>query len=191
MKLEHVLLLILLALLVVVGVFATLEEPVHGQGLPHPDHVAMAIGGDATSRTLPILGLGLVFALLQVSLFGGLLLLGLRRAEEPLFPRYLPVLGGLALLMAAFVFLFNSYRSFAVDPEASAIFLGFPAPSAWMLFGVWWTPLALVLLYMLRFDRWVYGDQEKAAFAALLERARGAETAAAAAAAAKEGASKR
>lgn len=168
MKLEHVLLTILLMMAVVVTILATIEQPPHATGLPHPDHGAMAIGGEAISRSAAILPWGLAFALLQVCLFGGLLLLGLRRGVERVLPRYLPVVFGLSLLALAFVFLFSAYSSYAENPAASPIVFGFPAPSAWMLFGVWWTPLFLIVLYHRKFEAWVFSSADEAAFRELL-----------------------
>ena len=79
----------------------------------------------------------------------------------------------------AFVLLFVSYRGQAVAGADVPTVLGFPPATAWMLYGVWWTPLALVALYVWRFDDWVYGDWEQARFAELVAAARQADETAA------------
>lgn len=168
LKLEHVLFAILVLLLLVVVVLGSFDEPPHAVGLPHPDHGAMAMGGEATSRSAELLPWGLAFALLQVALFASLLLLGLRRGDEPVVRRYFPVLLGLAVLAICFVFLFAAYASFSENPMKSSIVLGFPAPTAWMLFGVWWSPIVVIVLYHRKFDTWVYGPREERAFRELM-----------------------
>jgi hypothetical protein len=41
-------------------------------------------------------------------------------------------------------------------------FLGFPAPTAWMLSAIWPLPALFVAFYALGFDRWVVTPQDLA-----------------------------
>ena len=51
-------------------------------------------------------------------------------------------------------------------------FLGFPAPTAWMLFALWPLPVLIAALYTLGFDRWVATPQDLAELEDRLARLR-------------------
>ena len=171
MKLEHVLLILLLSMVAIFVLLTTIEAPPHATGMAHPDHEAMNLAGDGASRAEGVLLPAFAFALVQVAFFTGLLLLGIRRPGQPL-SRYRPILVVGALYALVFAGLFRSYHAYLRDPMADSLFLGVPAPTAWMLLGVWWTPLLLVWFYERRFADWVFSDADQERLTQLIELGR-------------------
>jgi hypothetical protein len=52
------------------------------------------------------------------------------------------------------------------------LFLGFPAPTAWMLFALWPCPLIFTVYYVVGFDRWIATPEDLAELDRTLERLR-------------------
>ena len=156
-----VLLVGMCALVVLAGL---LEEVPSQRGLPHPDYPTMALGGAPEARHGSVLWLGWAFGAMGIAIFQGLLDWSLRRGGGSGRPeaRRAFLAGGLCL-QAVFLALILSYRGFMEDPLGAGIVLGFPTPSAWMMYGVWGAPVILVLLYVWRFDSWIWsaGDEEE------------------------------
>jgi hypothetical protein len=172
MRVTGFLLLVLLLLCAVVTALSFRDEVPHSRGLSHPDHAAMMLGADGESRHRPVLGLGLAFAVLQVSLFAGLLWLSLRGGRARAGARWrVALLGAAVLYLAAFVMLFRSYDAFARGDPVE-LFAGFPAPTAWMLLAVWGAPLAFLGLWIARFEALVWDGERRARFQELVARQR-------------------
>jgi hypothetical protein len=174
-RLPLVLFVLLLGLCGVVGWLATQEPAVNQAGVAHPDHPAMALGADGAARHREVLGAGFAFAALTVALFVGLLFFGLRRPGEPVPGKALILTGG-TLFLGAFVALFVTYSRYLEDADPEALVLGFPPPTAWMLYGVWGVPLLFIAFYVTRYKEWVFGAGDEVAYQDLLERVRRART---------------
>lgn len=175
MKLTVLLFILLLALCGLYGAFLFLDAPPNASGVGHPDYSTMLVGGDP-ERHLGTLWLGWLTALLQAALFVGLLVLGIRRGARPVPGRRVFLLG-LAIYLAVFSLLFLSYRRFMASPQDAVdeVFWSFPAPTAWMLYGVWIAPIVFVGLYMVLFEDWIYGGAEEKKFRELLAKHGAAE----------------
>ena len=173
-KLPHLLFALVLGMVAVfVILFAREEQPwsekradgeelvrVHqGHGIPHPKFESMLVGGPGPERHAGLLWLGWVFCTLQVFFFVGLLALGLRRRERA-GPWIKPLAMGLLLYLAVFTMLMISYRHFMVS-ESHDLFLGFPIPTAWMMYGIWFVPIAFILLYVIAFPRLIWTDADQ------------------------------
>lgn len=170
-RLPIVLFALLLGLCGVVTWLAFQEPAANQVGLAHPDQPAMALGADGAARHQGLLGLGFVFAALIVVFFVALLFFGLARPREPVRGKVLISVAG-ALFLGAFVALFVSYSSYMESPDPQKLVLGFPPPTAWMLFGVWGIPLVFISFYVARFNEWVFGAADAKEWEELLERVR-------------------
>ena len=170
MKTSTFLLMVLLALCLVLG-WAWFTPPTVSApaGSAHPDYPTMLQGGNGAERFAPVAMPALLFALLSVTLFVGMLALGIGDGERLKRARW-HLLVPFVLFLLMFVMLFRSYGSYAEDPGATQLFLGFPAPSAWMLYGVWTVPFVFALLYVVRFKELIYSDEDEARFKALVEK---------------------
>jgi hypothetical protein len=99
-----------------------------------------------------VLWLGWALGLLEIGLFVALLGLGARGRGGLRGLGWPLVVGGFAYAVV-WSALVVSYAGYAAGSDA--LVLGFPAPTAWMLFGLWPVPLLFVVLYVAGFDRWV------------------------------------
>ena len=170
-RLPIVLFVILLAMCGVVGWLAFQEPAANQAGIAHPDHPAMALGADGVARHQGLLGVGFLFAFLIVAFFIGLLFFGLQRRGEAV-RGWAPILAVAVLFVGVFVALFVTYARYMESPDPQRLFLGFPPPTAWMLYGVWGVPLLFIVLYVIRFNEWVFGASEETAYQDLLESVR-------------------
>jgi hypothetical protein len=174
-RLPIVLFVILLGMCGVVLWLAVQEPAVNQAGIAHPDHPAMALGADGAARHDDLLGVGFLFAALIVAFFVGLLFFALQRRGEPTPGKGTILVSG-AVFLGAFVALFLTYSRYLRAPDPERLFLGFPPPTAWMLYGVWGIPVVFVLIYVIRFNEWVFGAGEETEYEKLLERVRRART---------------
>lgn len=162
-----VLLVGMCALIVLAGL---IDEVPSQRGLAHPEYPTMMLGGAPEARHGSILWLGWAFGAMAIALFQGLIDWSLSRGggADRVHARRGFFAGGLCL-QAAFLALVLSYRGFMEDPLGGGLVLGFPAPSAWMMYGVWGAPLILVLLYVWRFESWIWSAADEEEFHRLVK----------------------
>ena len=141
-----------------------------GHGIGHPEFKTMLAGGPGPERHSNIFWAGLAFAVTQAAFFIALLLFGIRKKGHP-GPARIPVLVAGAAFVAIFVLLFFSYRRYMDDPSPD-LFLTLPAPTAWMIYGVWLFPIVFVFIYRRYFDSWFLTDEDMARFNAMIAEQR-------------------
>lgn len=140
-------------------------------GQVHPEHSTMRQGGPGVERLEPIFPASFGFVVGMLIFVTGLLGSGLsgEAASRRAMPWFLAWSVGFG---AVFVAMILTHRGYAEQvrqalPMPELVF-GMPAPTAFMIFGVWFFPLGLVALYLLRFDALVWSESRQAAFDALL-----------------------
>ncbi len=170
MKLPWILFALLLAMCCVLGYVLTIEETGAGHGVTHPRFSTMEVGGSGLERHAPILWWGWALGLLEICLFIGLLALGMRH-RQVLGKRKWPLLLGGLLYGTVFTLLILSYQSYANSPF-HPLFLSMPAPTAWMLYGLFGIPLYFHVLYVVSFDRWVLTPEDLERFHRLVAERR-------------------
>lgn len=136
------------------GLAAWIGEPDGAAGRAHPEIVGMRHGGDGVERTGPLLAIGAVFGLVQIGFFGLCFALGVRR-RDGLGPWRRPLLLGLAAFAIVWGLLVASYVGYVEDPAGTPRVLGFPLPTAILLFGFWPLPVVFAVLYLRHFDHFL------------------------------------
>jgi hypothetical protein len=150
MKIAKVLFGLLIAMCVVMGVaFVTGEFTSSGEPPP------MLRGNSETQRDPVATGLGWCFGVLVIAILVLCLVLGIGRGRERhwIFP-----VGG-----ALFVFVFSAVivtTGSYFSEDSTSWFLSFPAPTAWMLYGVWPVPVVFMIWYSVHFDRRVLTEED-------------------------------
>lgn len=142
-----------------------LHEPEGARGVAHATVTQMRSSGPAPGLALQLWGW--LFGLAQIGFFVGLLALGARRSRQGLGgqARWLWLWGGVfALVWTALIVADLRY---AAAPAGSWLW-ALPAPTIWMLLGVWLVPAVFIALYTLRFERFIYSDADRERFSALL-----------------------
>ncbi len=170
MKISWITLGLLLALLAVVAglwVVGPPEDGAFASGTAHPTIEHMAIGGAGAAKHEKVFGLGIAFGILEIVLFSVCLALGASRKERVGRMGLLIAIGA-ALHVATFLAIVVSYRSYLAGSET--LYLGLPAPTAFMMYGIWWVPMYFILLYLFAFDRYVFNDADLRKFNEILDR---------------------
>lgn len=136
-----------------------------GHGVTHDAFNTIEIGGDS-ARHDRILWLGLAFGLLQVAFFVTGIAFGGRKADKVGPLRWPLIVFGL-IYAAVFTALVVSYRGYAHTTEHS-LYLNLPAPTAWMIYGIWFFPLVFMFLYIVRFNDWTFTDADLERYKAIV-----------------------
>ena len=76
---------------------------------------------------------------------------------------------GMVAYFAVYLLLLLSYGNYQRG-ESSSFFGGLPAPSAWMMYGIWFIPLLISGIYMFKFNDWVLSPAEYEAFQEIVRR---------------------
>ena len=152
---------------------AWVGESPEAAGGAHPEVGAMLHGGASAARTGPVLAIGAVFGLVQIGFFGLCFAIGMRR-REGLGPVRRPLLIGLAAYALVWLTLVGSYLGYAADPLGTPRLLGFPQPTAILLFVFWPLPAVFAWLYLRHFD-WVLDEERLEAFRERLAELRAAD----------------
>ena len=176
-KLAWIMFAVLLAMCLVVGIALSIDEVPRGHGAEHPTYPSMQQAPPGAERHAKVLWFGYAFGVLQIVLYVACIALALRRGGR-LGRRAIPLLVGGAIYLATFTAMVVAYRQYALTGEAD-LFLGFPAPTAWMLFGVWPVPLWFLFLYVLSYDRWIFTPDDMKRFRQIVDdrRRRGEDAA--------------
>jgi hypothetical protein len=178
MKLPTILFGLLLALCVVLALTFVIDEVpfvdvptdtggvqrvTTGHGTAHGQFSSMDHGGAGAERHQPILWLGWVFGLLQITFVVACLALGVRRRDRIRVPL---VVCGL-LLASIFTMIVVTYQGYVTD-AAPALFGGLPAPTAWFFYGFWPAQGLVVVLFVVVFSRLVVTGQDMERFREIL-----------------------
>lgn len=153
------------AALMLVGAIVWIT-PASAPAQPHPSFPSMSIRPGSPDHAGSWWALGLVAGLLTVALLGALAMLGVRRLGRP---------GRAVAAMAAcfaayglvFVGLMLSAQGYAAGGSPELTY-GFPAPTLWLLVGVWHMPAIAAALLWARYDRWTMTPEDERRFEALV-----------------------
>jgi len=141
---------------VAVGLLFFISEPPGGHGTAHARFAdTMNQGSTGFDRLGGVRWLGLAFALLQAVFFVVVLFLGTK--ERGSLRGWFAAVGFLYLAM--FTALVIAEAAYA-QGSARDIVLGFPLPTAIMVYGVGGTPILFSMFYLLQFDRWILKPED-------------------------------
>ncbi len=162
--------LISFLVLLVLLFLSTPPEAVAGQ--LHPDYSTMLKSGSSVASAPLPKWLAYFFGLGVLGFFVLSLLLGARKASPEKNKQILKYwLIGTAVYVIVYTWMIIVYWQYA-QGDANSFFLGFPAPTAWMLFGLGMIPLFFTLVYILKFDELVVSPEELKQFQAIVAERR-------------------
>ena len=170
MKLAGLVFAIVVAIAAVVLILLGVPEVPQGHGTTHLEFASMERGGPGSLRHVDVIWIGWLLGALEIGLFVVLLAFGARSRHGLRGLGWPLVVGGLAYL-AVWTALVLAYRA-EMSGAAPEFFLGFPAATAWMLFGLWPLPLLFAVYYVFGFDRWVATPEDLAELERRLARRR-------------------
>jgi phosphotransferase system glucose/maltose/N-acetylglucosamine-specific IIC component len=158
-------LLLVITLFLVISISREIEAP--ASGAPHPEISGMQIGGDGAARIKGIEAAAFVlfsatFILLSVLVVASVS----KRNRTPVFWGWT----GLITLTVLYVWyrVFDSYLDYLRTGDLIYI-LGFPEPTAWMIFGLWGGGAMFSFIYVIGFRRFVYSPEDEQTLKEILE----------------------
>jgi len=165
-QLIYVIAAICTTMTVILLLILTAEPVANAGGAAHPVFPGMRIGGDGLARLETIGSLGYAFQALLLSLIVAFATLGVsERHRTPRLRAYM-----IATLVFSLFILWRmvaSHLNFIATGETS-YFMGFPAATAWAMYGVWLGGIPLVFIYTLGFRQFIYTDEDQAEFERLV-----------------------
>jgi hypothetical protein len=77
----------------------------------------------------------------------------------------------LGFILYAGIFLIGifDFRSYLIN-DSFTTFLGFPTPTAWMLFGIYLFPFYFTLFYIVKFKFWILSSDSEKRFKELIKK---------------------
>jgi hypothetical protein len=161
---------IALSLAAILFATAGIPERVQGHSIAHPQFAGMQQSGVDAEPDVALLWVGWSFGALQIAFFAAMLALG-ARSRRGLRGLGVPLIAASLIYLAVWSALVLAYRS-QVSVEDPVLLLGFPAPTAWMLFALWPCPLIFTVYYVIGFDRWIATPEDLAELDRTLARLR-------------------
>ncbi len=155
---------VILVLLLVIGFFLGLallrEVPPAASGSPHPEISGMQVGGDGEARIKGIELASFVVFSATFLICLSLIFLGISKGKRTL--TFL-IPAGVITLAILFVWyrVFDSYMEYLSSGKVDFI-LGFPEPTAWMIFGLWGGGALFTVIYVAGFRKFIYTKEDEA-----------------------------
>lgn len=156
--------LIIMAITLVVAMMGGSPDMVAGG--PHPVYKGMSIGGEGGARLdgLWIEGLILYFAtFLMAPMF-----MAFGIAEHNRNKKFWTYMGSVTALNIVFAFLLIYFYVDFLNTGETFMLLGFPAPTAMMLFGCWGTATLYTVIYIVGFDSFIFTPEDEKKFEELI-----------------------
>jgi phosphotransferase system glucose/maltose/N-acetylglucosamine-specific IIC component len=159
-KLEiYVVLVLLLAVSLFLGLSVFKSMPPSASGMPHQEIDGMRIGGDGASRISGLETASFIVFAATFLLFTILIISGVSKQNRTL--RFWVWMTAITLLIL-FVWyqVFDSYMNY-LSTGAMRYIMGFPEPSAWMIYGLWGGGALYALVYVVEFRRIIYSKEDE------------------------------
>jgi hypothetical protein len=163
----YVVLALLLVLAIFLGISLLKPMPVSPSGTPHSEINGMRIGGDGAARFKGFETTAFVLFAASFILFSTLIVTSVsKRNRSASFWFWLVLI----TLLVLFVWyrVFDSYTDYLSTGDLR-FFLGFPEPTAWMIFGLWGGGALFALLYVLGFRRFIYTKHDEETLKDIIE----------------------
>ncbi|MFQ5982700.1 MAG: hypothetical protein ACE5KS_04930 [Woeseiaceae bacterium] len=168
MKLIYLILMLLLVVAACVVGVLLVGEPTASTGMAHLAVEGMRSGGDGLTRFAPVSSIALVMFSAILVLFGVLLYLGVSKHRRMKQCRAWIAAGTIALLLVWWS-MFGTYSEYLASGEFRLL-LGFPLPTAFMVYGLWLGGFVFVIAYVIGFRSFVISEEDEVAYHKLLEK---------------------
>ena len=169
MKQPVIIAILTLSLVCVVLLIAIGQAPpvANAAGIAHDSIPSMRAGGDGAARLAHIGSYAFYFQCAVLTQFVGFILLGIseKRRDTGL---YITLAASLLVLLFVWYKIYDSHQIFLATNNTE-YFLGFPTAAAWQVYGVWLSGIPLVVFYVAGFKKYIYSDEDEAAFEKLID----------------------
>ncbi len=183
MNIPKVLSIISLCLMLIVTVFLFIDEQPNqfvtdelgetsiiyeGHGIMHDTYPTMLIGGPGKERSEPIFFLASLFGIFVFLFIIAAILYGMRtQSPERNASKWLLYCG----VVVVFIFsgVLYSYWGYLHNTDL-VLFGSLPISTAWVLYGIWFSPALFSLVYIFGFQRFIWNQNDEERFQALLKK---------------------
>lgn len=139
-------------------------------GTVHPDYPSMLHSGTSVTSTSTTKWIVTLYGAAIICMFTSVIFIATRKKDSSHQSKlWLRVAIGGVLYLVVYGLMVRSAAAYSATGVAD-YFLGFPAPTAWMLFGMWTIPLFFTFFYVFRFDDWVISPEEEEKFNAIIAK---------------------
>ena len=155
----YIVLALLLAITLFLGlsVFKTMSPAASGS--PHPAISGMRIGGDGAARMMGLETASFIVFAATFLLFTTLVISGVSKRNRTVrFWIWMLIITGAILFVWYQVF--TSYMSY-LSTGALRYILGFPEPTAWMIYGLWGGGALYAVVYVIEFRKIIYTKEDE------------------------------
>jgi len=163
----YIVLTLLLVITLFLGISVSREVSSPASGTPHPEISGMQTGGDGAARIIGMETAAFVLFAATFILLTVLVVAGVSKRNRTLMFWIWTGLINLAVLYVWYR-LFESYLDYLHTGDLQ-YFLGFPEPTAWMIFGLWGGGALFTFLYVIGFRRFVYTPEDEKTLKEILE----------------------
>ena len=151
-------------LLLITGMSETVANTT---GLAHPSIPLIHVGADGMARLVGVGSWMFVFGCLVLMLVMTFIMLGTGKHNRSRW-FFISILGSLLIMLFVWWHVYDGHRSF-LESGKTDYFLGFPAATAWLTYGIWLSGIPLILLYSLGFRKFIYTEQDEQKFEQLIK----------------------
>lgn len=155
-----------MTLLIIAGL-ALINPVPESTPVVHPEFKTMLHSANSQASSPAIKYLGYAFGLSILAIFGMSLYWGSKRAKDSGF-RIRNIMIGMGLYALTYTGMVLS--SWEYDQVEAPIWGGLPIPTAWMLYGIWFVPVFLIVLYVKGFNKHVLSAEDEARFHRIVEK---------------------
>jgi len=174
MKTIHIIYAWIILFLGIIAFLTMTPPPANVTGQDHEVYKTILKGGDSMTSDSTTNTLADLCGLCATGLLCLFLVLGAIRKRR---------LDGIRpwLIIASIVYLSIYTLTYWSDSHYAAtghdrFFLGWPVPTAWMIYAMWSAPVLFVLIYIFKFRDWILTEEDEARFEELVNARRAAES---------------
>ena len=154
----------LVAFVFLIALLWVLPAPEAATGRLHPEYRTMLQSGESVADRPATKWMAWLFGWGVIGVFGFVLFIGAyKKNREKRRQIYRALLFGLILYLAVYTSMVVAWWSYHADGSAVWIW-GFPTPTAWMLYGLWFAPLFITFIYIFKFNDWILSAEELEVF---------------------------
>lgn len=139
-------------------------------GQPHDVYKTMLRGGESMSTSSTTNILAYLFGLMATGTLCLFLIVGaIRKGRLDGIRPWLIIASLVYLTVYTFTYLSDVHY---VQSEHTSFLLGWPIPTAWMIYAMWAAPLLFVFIYVFKFKDWILTEEDESRFSELVKARR-------------------
>ncbi len=139
----------------------------------HPDYPPMTQSVHQITQDSTVYTFAIALAFSIIAIMGVLSLMGNRKHGQWGKISYW-LIGGLLIYAFAWGVMLWKHYQYQSTGEYS-FFGGFPTPTAWMIYAIWFLPILPMAAYFILFKSWIWRDADESRFQELVQQAKDAD----------------